>query len=120
MCVTLGQEGPDPAYNVTSKSKCLEFIVDKGVVDAVEGILEVNQQDEGRLLPGDGGAHEVDDIYNTTTNVVLRGIGFLLFANDLVDCWLNPVSDACRRWRVVRWGGSCQGVWDLSDLSLVA
>ena len=43
----LGPEGPDPAYDITSKSKCLEGVVDKGVVDAVEGLLEVDQQDEG-------------------------------------------------------------------------
>ena len=42
-------------------------------------------------LLGDGGAHDVDDVDDAASNVVLRGVGHLFFADDFADCWFDSV-----------------------------
>ena len=78
----MGQERPDPADDVSSKSKCLEGVVDEDVADGVKGLLEVDEEDQRRLLLGDGGAHEVDDVDDAASNVVLGGVGLLFLADN--------------------------------------
>ena len=90
----MGQEQPDPADDVSSKSKCLEGVVDEDVADGVKGLLEVDEEDQRRLLLGDSGAHEVDDVDDAASNVLLGGLGFLLISNDVFDGWFYSVGDA--------------------------
>ena len=56
------KEELDPGDDVWSKVEGLEGVEDEGVGDAVERLLEVDEQDEGRLFLADCFVHQVDDV----------------------------------------------------------
>ena len=64
------------------------------VVEAIKGLLEVNEQDQGILHFLLDMLHEVEQVQDNTTDVVLRDIGFLLPSNYPFDSWLYPLGYA--------------------------